>query len=134
MTNIEKIDNFLSECKLFYIVTIDGDKPKARPIGFKMLEDDKLYFGVGTFKDVYKQIVANPNIEVVATKTDGTWLRYDGKAKIVEDKKLEEKCLNLLGPIGQMYRDNNWKMGMFYIEDAHVEIKAVMKTVDEFNL
>ena len=40
----------------------------------------------------------------------------------------------MLGSIGKMYRDNNWKMGMFYLEDAHVEIKQIMKTVEEFDL
>ena len=39
MTNIEKVDSFLTEAKLFYIVTVDSNnKPKSRPIGFKMLD------------------------------------------------------------------------------------------------
>ena len=135
MTNIEKVDNFLTEAKLFYIVTVDSNnKPKSRPIGFKMLQGGKLWFGIGTFKDAYKQIENNPFIEVVATKADGSWIRYDGKAKIVDDPVLENKCLDMLGSIGKMYRDNKWKMGMFYLEDAHVEIKQIMKTVEEFNL
>lgn len=134
MTNIEKVDNFLGEAKVFYVITVFGNKPKARPIGFKMLENDRLYFGVGTFKDVYKQLVMNPNIEIVATKPDGTWIRYDGKARFIEDEELENKCLDMLGPVGQMYRDNKWKMGVFYIDEAHVEIKAVMQTVEEFTL
>ena len=134
MTNLEKVNYFLTEAKLFYITTVDGNKPKSRPIGFKMIEDNKLYFGIGTFKDVYKQLQNNPNIEIVATKEDGTWIRYDGIAKFVEDMALEDKCLDLLGPVGKMYRDNNWKMGMFYIENGHVEIKAVINTVEEFDL
>lgn len=134
MTNLEKVNDFLTESKVFYIITVDGNKPKARPISFKMVEDNKLFFGVGTFKDVYKQLQENPNIEIVATKENGTWLRYDGKAKFVEDEALENKCIDMLGPIGKMYRDNNWRMGMFYIEDGHVEIKAVIKEVDKFEL
>ena len=134
MTDTEKVDGFLTEAKVFYIATVDGDRPKARPIGFKMLDGGKLWFGIGTFKDVYKQLVANPNIEIVATKEDGTWMRYDGKARFVEDPVLENKCLDMLGPVGRMYRDNNWKMGMFFIDEGHVEIKAVIKTVEEFDL
>ncbi len=133
MTNLEKVEKFLSESKIFYIVTVDKDKPKARPISFKMLDGDKLWFGVGTFKDVYKQLIANPNIEIVAMNKD-KWMRYDGKTKFVEDERLENKCLDLLGPIGKMYRDNGWKMGMFYIDNAHVEIKSVIDLVEEFDL
>ena len=133
MTNIEKVDALLSEAKVFYIVTVDGDKPKARPISFKLLKGYKLWFGIGTFKDVYKQLVANPHIEIVAS-TPTKWIRYDGVAHFVEDAALENECLDILGPIGNMYRQNNWKMGMFYIENAHVEIKDVTKTIEEFDL
>ena len=133
MTNLEKVDALLSEAKVFYIVTVDKDKPKARPISFKLLKNNKLWFGVGTFKDVYKQLMANPHIEIIAS-TNNKWLRYDGVAHFAEDLDLENECLDILGPIGEMYRKNNWRMGMFYIEDAHVEIKAVAKTIEEFDL
>lgn len=133
MTNIEKIDHFLTDAKTFYIVTVDGDKPKARPISFKMLENGRLYFGVGTFKDVYHQLKENHHVEVIAL-ANGKWMRYDGIAVFVDDERLENKCLDLLGGIGKMYRDNNYRMGMFYIDKAHVEIKAVIKTVEEFDL
>ncbi len=133
MTNIEKVNDFLSQAKVFYIVTVDGNKPKARPISFKLLEDDKLYFGVGTFKSVYKQLTDNPNIEIVAM-ANNLWMRYDGIAHFIQDDRLENKCLDILGNIGKMYRENNYHMGMFYIENAHVEIKAVIKTIEEFDL
>lgn len=133
MTNLEKVYELLDESKVFYIVSVDGDKPKARPISFKMIYDNKIWFGVGTFKDVYKQLQANPNVEIVCN-TQSKWMRYDGKAKFVEDIDIENKCLDLLGNIGKMYRDNNYRMGMFYIENGHVEIKSVIKTIEEFNL
>ena len=133
MTNIEKVNDFLTQAKIFYIVTVDGNKPKARPISFKLLENDKLYFGVGTFKDVYRQLKENPNIEIVAM-SNGKWIRYDGIAKFVDDENLENKCLDILGNIGKMYRDNNYHMGIFYIDKGHVEIKAVIKTIEEFDV
>jgi hypothetical protein len=46
---------------MFYFATVDGNKPKCRPLGFQILHEDKIYFGVGDFKEVYKQIKANPN-------------------------------------------------------------------------
>lgn len=133
MTNLEKVENFLKESKIFYIVTVDKNKPKARPISFLMLDNDKLWFGVGTFKDVYQQLTSNPNIEIIAMNKD-KWMRYDGKAVFVNDDRLENKCLDLLGPIGDTYRKNNWRMGMFYVDSAHVEIKSIADTVEEFDL
>ena len=133
MNRLEQVKKFLDEAEVFYITTVDGDKPKARPISFSMIDGDKLWFGVGTFKEVYKQLIANPNIEIICMNK-GKWMRYDGKAKFVENATLENKCLDLLGPIGKMYRDNSWRMGMFYIDEGHVTIKAIADTVEEFDL
>ena len=133
MTNLEKVYEILDEAKAFYIVTVDKDKPRARPISFKMMENGKLWFGVGTFKEVYRQLTCNPNIEIVAS-CQNKWIRYDGKAKFVDDTELENKCLDMLGSIGKMYRENGYRMGMFTIEDGHVEIKSVIKTIEEFDL
>ena len=35
MTNIEKVNSFLEEAKVFYFLTTDGDKPKGRPFQFQ---------------------------------------------------------------------------------------------------
>ena len=133
MTNLEKVFNFLDEAGTFYFVTIDGDKPRARPISYKMLAEGKIWFGVGTFKDVYKQLAANPHLEVI-TSSKGKWIRYDGIAHFDDRPDLENKALDNLKGIGDLYRKNGWKLGMFYLENAHVEIKAIADTIEEFDL
>lgn len=134
MEKINKINDFLTEAKTFYIVSVDGEKPKARPISFKMIEEGKLWFGVGTFKDVYKQLEKNNHVEVIAN-VGSKWMRYDGITHFVLDRDdLEEKAFSLLPGIGKMYKENGWKMGLFYIENAHVEFKNVMNTEDSFDL
>ncbi len=55
MTNVEKINQFLDEAKVFSFLTTDGDQPKGRPFGLHLLDGDKLYFGCGTFKNVFQQ-------------------------------------------------------------------------------
>ena len=61
MTNIEKVSEFLDKAQIFYFLTTDGEQPKGRPFGFHMLVESKLYFGCGTFKNVFKQLSANAN-------------------------------------------------------------------------
>lgn len=134
MTNIEKVNEALSEAKLFYIVTVDGNKPKSRPVTFKMLDGDKLYFGLGTFKDSFKQLEANKNVEIIGC-SDAKWIRYDGSAHFVfDDDELEERALDTMPAIKKIYKQNGWKLGLFYLENAHAEIKNVAETVDEFDL
>ena len=84
MTNIEKVNKFLDDAKTFYFLTTDGDQPKGRPFGFHLLDGDKLYFGCGTFKNVYAQLTKNPRVEVLAVSGQ-EFMRYDGVVKIVKD-------------------------------------------------
>ena len=57
---MSKVFDFIKEAGIFYLATVDGDQPKVRPLGAVIEADDKVIFGVGTFKDVYKQLTANP--------------------------------------------------------------------------
>ena len=34
--SIEKVDEMLSKAGVFYLATVDGDKPKVRPLGFHL--------------------------------------------------------------------------------------------------
>ena len=122
MTDVEKVKDYLDKAKVFYLTTVDGDKPKCRPFGFSMIEGGKLFFGTGTFKDCYKQIERNPNIEISAMGAGG-WLRLYGKAKIVDDEALSQKALDALPAVKKLYEANGWKMGMFCLEDATAEFR-----------
>lgn len=134
MTNLEKLNNYLDACKIFYIATVDGDKPKCRPFSFKMINDNKMWFGVGTFKDCYKQLKKNPNIEIVASNGQG-FIRYYGKAKFVDDDNLFKEACKEAPYIPQMYNETTGnKLGMFYLEDAIVEIRDLKGIEESFKI
>lgn len=63
--NMQAIHDELDFYKTFFLCTVDGDTPDARPVGMNMMVDGKLYFGVGTFKAVWAQLQANPRFTVV---------------------------------------------------------------------
>lgn len=133
MTGIEKVVEFLDKAKTFYFLTTDGDQPRGRPFGFKIVYEGKLYFGCGTFKNVFKQLVANPRVEVLAVN-GMDFMRYDGKAVVVKDEGLlaavREANANLMG----MYDKNGWEMGLFYLEGGHAEIRGMMELKEEFDV
>ena len=56
MSNVKRVSEYLEKASMFFVATVDGDKPKARPFSFHTIFEDKIYFCVGTFKDCYKQI------------------------------------------------------------------------------
>lgn len=133
MTNVEKVSRFLEEAKTFYFLTTDGDKPKGRPFGFHLLDDGKLYFGCGTFKNVFAQLTKNPNVEVLAVR-GGEFMRYDGTAKIVKDAALLEKVRAAMPQIMSLYDRNGWEMGLFYLENGHAEIRGMLDLKEEFDV
>lgn len=132
MSNIEKINDFLNKAQTFFFLTTDGDQPKGRPFGFRMLVDDKLYFGCGTFKNVFKQLTANPQVEILAMNGD-EFMRYDGTAKIVKDEALLDKVREVMPGIMALYDQNGWEMGLFYLENGHAEIRGMMDLKEEFD-
>ena len=133
MTNIEKVNEFLDKAQTFYFLTTDGEQPKGRPFGFHMLVEGKLYFGCGTFKNVFKQLSVNPNVEILATN-GGDFLRYDGKVKIVKSDELLAKVREIMPQIMDMYDKNGWEMGLFYLENGHAEIRGMMDLKEEFDV
>ena len=133
MSNVTKINDFLDKAKTFYFLTTDGDHPKGRPFGFHMLVDEKLYFGCGTFKNVFKQLTANPKVEVLAVN-GGEFLRYDGEAVVVRDEALTAKVREMSPQIMAMYDKNGWEMGLFYLENGHAEIRGMMDLKEEFDV
>ena len=134
MSDIEKVDELLTKAEVFYLSTVDGNKPKVRPLGFHLLKDDKIYFGVGTFKTVYKQMEENPNVEIAAW--DGEhFLRYYGVANLDKQEEIAKEALSLMPEVAQLYNANGWEMGIFYLDNATAEIRNMMEVEEtyEFN-
>ena len=95
--------------------------------------DGKIYFGCGTYKNVYKQLTKNPKVEVLAV-AGNEFMRYDGTAKVVKDDALLAKVREILPQIMDLYDKNNWEMGLFYLENGHAEIRGMMDLIEEFDV
>ena len=126
-----RIDEFLNEAKVFFLATVDWDKPKNRPLGFHLLKDGKIYFGVGDFKDVYKQMRKNPYVEIVAlVETD--FLRYYGKVVFEEDYTLGQSIVAGNEFLQGIYNDETgFKLGIFHLEEATAEIRDITGKINE---
>lgn len=133
MSNAAKVNEFLDRAQVFYFLTTDGSQPKGRPFGLHVLEGDKIYFGTGTFKNVYRQLTENPHVEVLATAGD-EFMRYDGRAKVVKDEAVLAKVREIMPDLMAMYDSNGWEMGLFYLEEGHAEIRGMLDLKEEFDL
>ena len=128
---IMQIDDLLSASGAFFLATVDGDQPKLRPLGAHHVVDGRLWLGVGEFKNVYRQLAANPKCEVVALQPDGAkWLRWTGRAVFAEGEereKLEEVFLEAAPGLRKIYDKTPGKRMMcFTLEDARAELIPLM--------
>ena len=129
--SIMKIDNLLSSAGHFFLATADGDQPKLRPLGANHVVDGKVWLGVGEFKNVYRQLTANPKCEVVALQPEGgKWLRWTGRAVFAdgaEREKLEEVFLEAAPSLRKIYDKTPGKRMMcFTLADARAELVPLM--------
>lgn len=134
MTNIEKVMDYLNKAEIFYVATVAGDQPKCRPFSFKMEYDGKLYFGAGTFKDVYRQLQATPNIEICASTGQG-FLRYYGSAVFNHDPEIEQAALEKMPMLKNIYNEQTGKrLGMFYLENATAEFRSMLNVEESLEM
>lgn len=130
---MNKLVNELKQVKVFYIATIDGDQPRVRPFGSILEYEGEAYICSGNFKEFYKQVKANPKVELCGMYPDFDWLRVT--ATLVEDdrKELQQAMLDdETGPKGLYeagdgrfvtFKLTNVKATRFSFTKAPVEIK-----------
>ena len=114
---MKEVQEFLKECGVYYLATVDGTKPKVRPFGTAEIFEDKLYIQTGKNKDVFKQITVNPNVELSCFK-DGKWLRVAGN--LVLDDRVEAKkyMLDQNPNLRSMYNELDDNTAVLYFSNA----------------
>lgn len=122
---MSRINDFLNEVGIFYLATEDGDQPKLRPIGGHFEMDGKLLFTIGKHKNVYKQMIRNPKVEIVALNKKAQWLRYTGTAVFDDDPKYVEYAFQRNPSLKHAYEATGHKLGIFHLENATAEIISV---------
>ena len=118
---MKEVQEFLKECGVYYLATIDGDKPRVRPFGTAEIFENHLYIQTGKSKNVSKQIEINPNVEICGFK-NGEWIRISGK--LVRDDRVEAKkdMLDKNPSLRGMYNELDDNTEVLYFEKATATI------------
>ena len=86
---IEKAFIFLKEHNEVVLATSEDNIPKTRIFQIMKQEGHKLYFATSSQKEVYRQLQANPNIEVLAF-SDNVSVRCAGVANFEVDESTKK--------------------------------------------
>jgi len=118
---LQKTLKFLQDNKTFYLATTEGSQPRVRPFGLVIEHEGKLWFGTANTKAVYRQLQANPRIEISATSPQMEWIRLSGKAIFESNAEVKRQAFELLPTLSNIYKGpDDPVFVVFYLEDAEV--------------
>lgn len=120
---MNEVVKFLQENPVQYLATVGRDgKAKCRPFMFAAEHDGKLWFCTNNTKEVYKDMQANPFVQVSVSSPAYAWIRLDGRAVFADDRAVKELCMG--NPIvrSQYQTADNPIFEVFYLEGAHAVI------------
>lgn len=122
------ITDLLKKSQAQYFATIGVDKkPKVRPFQFMLEDNGKLFFCTSNQKQVYREIVENPNIELCASGENYSWLRLNGKVVFSKDIHIKGKVIESNPIVKSIYKTvDNPAFEIFYLDE-------VTATVSDFS-
>lgn len=121
--NMQRVRDFLHSTQVYFLATVDGDRPQVRPFGTAEIIEGKLYIQTGHVKNVAKQIAANPKVAICAYN-GSEWLRIT--ATLVEDPRVEVKkaMLDANPGLRSMYDENDGNTAVYFLKDAKATISS----------
>ncbi|MBR4830591.1 MAG: pyridoxamine 5'-phosphate oxidase family protein [Bacilli bacterium] len=118
---MNEVRDYLKNSGMFFIATIDEDKPRVRPFGVAEIYDNRLYIQTGKRKDVFKQIMNNSNVEICAFN-NGTWIRIEGNLILDDRVEVKKYLLDQNPELRNMYNENDDNTAALYFEKGRATI------------
>ena len=121
---MQEVYQFLKDCQLYYLATVEGDQPRVRPFGTIDLFEGRLYIQTGKRKAVSRQIAANPKVELSASMGD-RWIRVQAIAVEVDRVEARAHMLDSYPQLKAMYAPDDGNTQVFYLKDAVAAIASL---------
>jgi uncharacterized pyridoxamine 5'-phosphate oxidase family protein len=91
----EQIFELMNNILVFHLATVENGEPRVRGMMLYKADETGIVFHTGDFKDVYKQIIADPNVQMCFNDTaKGIQVRVRGMLEEVMDTDLKDEISN----------------------------------------
>ena len=90
--NKKEILDFITKNRTAYMATVEGNKPHVRAMGTYSADENGIIFSMQSPKDVYKQLVNNPETEL-CYYAEGIQIRVSGRMQQVNDIELKKEVV-----------------------------------------
>ena len=121
---MQKVYEFLKEAGTYYLATDDNGQPRVRPFGTIDLYEGKLYIQTGRRKDCYRQMKANPKVEICAMRGGGEWIRVSATAVEGTDIEAERHMLAAYPELASMYQPGDGNSVVFALTEGTAVIAS----------
>jgi pyridoxamine 5'-phosphate oxidase len=118
--DVNNVYEFANTNPLCYLATTEGDQPRVRAFLMWYAADEGLYFQTAASKDVYRQLKANPKVEVCFYATQsGAMMRATGRVVFLDDLELKKKLLDELPYMKNIIKSpNDPELVIFRVQDG----------------
>ena len=90
----EEIIAFMNANRDSYMATVEGNKPHVRGMGIVKADENGIIIQTSTYKDIYKQLSANLNVELCFHNAkQGIQVRVSGAVEPVDDRELKDEII-----------------------------------------
>jgi len=91
----QEIFELMSHNLGFHLATVENGEPRVRGMMLYKADETGILFHTGDFKDVYRQIIANPNVQMCFNDmAKGIQVRVRGRLEEVMDTDLKDEISN----------------------------------------
>ena len=123
---MNEVYEFLKQCGIYYLATVEGDQPRVRPFGTIDLYEGKLYIQTGKKKPVAHQMKENPKVEL-SGMADGRWIRITAEAVLDESIAAQEHMLSAYPSLQGMYQPGDGNSVVFAFTSGTATIASFTK-------
>jgi uncharacterized pyridoxamine 5'-phosphate oxidase family protein len=88
----KEILDFITKNPVCFLATVEGKKPHVRAMGTYQADENGIIFSMQAGKDVYKQLVKNPEIEGCYW-ANSIQLRVNGKVQPITDMAIKKEIV-----------------------------------------
>lgn len=120
---MNKVTQFLSDAKTFYLATTEKDQPRVRPFGAVSEFEGKLYICTNNKKPVFAQILENPKVEI-SGMSNGKWIRLAGSLAADPRKEAKKAMLDANPSLNNMYNLDDGIFEVLYFTEGTATISS----------
>ena len=120
---MNRVYEFLKKAETYYLATVEGAQPRVRPFGTVNMFEEKLYIQTGKKKAFFKQVEANPKVEICAFKND-EWIRVAGELYADDSIEACEHMLQSYNELRSMYTPGDGNCVVLYFKSGTATISS----------